>query len=79
MRAKELMHWLSMFPAEYDVRTQVVPEGDLSPYFAVVDNPETKQIWLIARHWEGDNHRCTEKERDAKGELTKGESANDGQ
>lgn len=77
MQCKELMHWLSMFPADYDVRTQVIPEGDLSPYFAVVDNPEKKQIWLIARHWAGDNPNYSEIKLDEKGEFIKGESAND--
>lgn len=74
MLCKELMKFLSHFPANYDVRVPTIPEGDWTPFFTISDDGKG-QIWIYPMHYAGDNPNYAELTIDDKGNFVKKEGA----
>lgn len=70
MLCKELMKFLSRFPAEYDVQIPVVPEGDMSPYLCLFDDGKG-HIWVTALHHAGENCIYSEVKLDERGNFVR--------
>lgn len=76
MVVKELMKFLSHFPANYDVRIPTVPECEWTPFFSISDNGKG-QIWIYPLHYAGDNPNYAELTIDERGNFVKKEVQNE--
>ena len=70
MLVKDLMFYLSKFPANYDVQIPVVPEGYMSPYLVIYDGGAgERQIWVTAMRHAGENCIYSEIKLDERGNF----------